>query len=290
MEGETMDHSNWIQVGALADGFLADSHILPPADELEGKTFKVHGEDGSVTEYRFESATRLHWKILSGDTTGAQAIETYRATSLREGIVFVDFLKSGERAGSVSMVIDLGHAVVTTITGTLPTRDAIAECAFDRATSGRELTSVKASIVRGTLGKPIDKGTQLHQRTSELVGLRNEYIYSATERYEHIYLNEHYYSWQCLDGVEQGLGDTDRCDYLKIADALYLFVWREKVVPTLGVIMIDLANHKTDGKIFGYAGHDIGRTTNFAVGAYAHVLNQTQHKPLSDRFIRRDVA
>jgi len=123
---------------------------LPPADELDGKTFNVHLDDGSITEYRFESATRMHWRILSGKAASAQAIETYRATSLRQGIVFVDFLKSGERTNSVSMVIDLGRAVVTTITGTLPARDAIAECAFDRATSGRELTSVKASVVRGT--------------------------------------------------------------------------------------------------------------------------------------------
>jgi len=278
-----MDHSNWIQVGALADGFLADSHILPLAEGLDGKTFNVHSEDGSVTEYRFESATRVRWRIVSGDDAGARGSETYRATSLREGIVFVDYLKSGERASTTSMVIDLGRAVVTTITGTLPTREAIAKSTFDRATSGHELTSVKATIARGTLGKPFDTAAPLHQRTAELVGMRNEYIYSATERYEHVYLNEHYYSWQCLDGVERGLGDTDRCDYLKIADELYLFVWREKVVPTLGVIMIDLANHKTDGKIFGYAGHDIGQTTNFAVGAYAHVLNQTTHAPLSQR-------
>ncbi|HEV7822032.1 MAG TPA: molybdenum cofactor biosynthesis F family protein [Burkholderiales bacterium] len=285
-----MDHSNWIHVGALADGFLADSHILPPADRLAGRTLNVYGEDGSIVEYRFESATRLHWGILAPDAPDAKASETYRATSLREGIVFIDFVKSGERAGSVSMVIDLGRAVVTTITGTLPTREAIAECAFDRATSGRELTSVKASIVRGTLGNSFDQGAQLHQRTTELVGMRNEYIYSATERYEHIYLNEHYYSWQCLDGVEQGLGDTDRCDYLKIADALYLFIWREKIVPTLGVVMIDLEKHKTDGKIFGYAGQDIGQTSNFAVGAHAHVLNQTRHAPLSQRTARLGAA
>jgi hypothetical protein len=67
---------------------------------------------------------------------------------------------------------------------------------------------------------------------------------------------------------------------LKIADALYLFIWREKIVPTLGVVMIDLANHKTDGKIFGYAGQDFRQTSNFAVGAYAQVLNHTRHAPL----------
>ena len=39
---------------------------------------------------------------------------------------------------------------------------------------------------------------------------------------------------QCLDGVEKGLADVDRCHYVQVAEDLYLFVWREKIIPTLG--------------------------------------------------------
>ncbi len=85
------------------------------------------------------------------------------------------------------------------------------------------------------------------------------------------------YAWQCLQGVEGGLADVDRCHYFKMADELYLFVWREKVVPTLGVVLIDLAQRKTDGKIFGYQGGDFGTLSNFQIGAYAQVLNETVH-------------
>jgi len=49
------------------------------------------------------------------------------------------------------------------------------------------------------------------------------------------------------------------------------------VVPTLGVVLIDLAQHKTDGKIFGYAQDDFGTLSNFPVGAHAQVLNETVH-------------
>ena len=73
--------------------------------------------------------------------------------------------------------------------------------------------------------------------TDALVGKRVQYVYSQTEAYEHIYLNENLYTWQCLRGSEAGLADTDRCHYRRIADELYLFVWREKVVPTLGVVL-----------------------------------------------------
>jgi len=110
-----------------------------------------------------------------------------------------------------------------------------------------------------------------------LIGMRNLYIYSETERYEHIYLNEHFYAWQCLEGAEKGLADVDRCHCFRIDEQLYLFVWREKVIPTLGVVMIDLARMKTDGKIIGYQGDSFDAVSNFPVGAQATVLNITRY-------------
>lgn len=95
-------------------------------------------------------------------------------------------------------------------------------------------------------------------------GKRIEYTYSPTERYERIYLNEQLYTWHCLDGSEKGLADTDRCDYRKIAEDLYLFVWREKIVPTLGIVLLDLAQLKTTGQILGYQGFDFAAVTSFS--------------------------
>ena len=106
-----------------------------------------------------------------------------------------------------------------------------------------------------------------------MVGKRVEYTYSPTECYEHIYLNERFYTWHCLLGSEKGLADTDRCHYYKLADRLYLFVWREKIVPTLGSVVVDLEALRTTGKIFGYQGEGPGGLSNFPVGARARVLN-----------------
>jgi len=104
------------------------------------------------------------------------------------------------------------------------------------------------------------------------VGQRIEYTYSPTERYEHVYLNDRLYTWHCLAGSEKGLADTDRCHYLRLAPLLYLFVWREKLVPTLGVVVVDLEQMKTTGKIFGYRGFAAGTLVNFPVGARARRL------------------
>ncbi len=77
---------------------------------------------------------------------------------------------------------------------------------------------------------------------------------------------------------EKGLADVDRCHYVQVAEDLYLFVWREKIIPTLGVILIDLQQMRTDGKIMGYQGSDFGALSNFPVGASAKILNVTRHQ------------
>jgi len=63
-----------------------------------------------------------------------------------------------------------------------------------------------------------------------------------------------------------------------ISEALYLFVWREKIIPTLGVVMVDLQKMKTTGKIFGYEDSNFEKLSNFPVGAFAKVLNHTRYE------------
>ena len=112
--------------------------------------------------------------------------------------------------------------------------------------------------MRGASAGPFDAADAPARAHRDLVGKRVEYVYSGTEKYEHIYLNENLYTWQCLEGSEKGLADTDRCHYRLIADELYLFVWREKVVPTLGVVLVDWRAKVSNGKLFGYEGSDFG--------------------------------
>lgn len=78
-----------------------------------------------------------------------------------------------------------------------------------------------------------------------------------------------------MQGVESGLTGTDRCHYIKIADKLYLFVWKEKIVPTLGVILIFMKRLKTDGGYRGFG--DFDTYVNSRIAAIADVLNETKY-------------
>ncbi|MDP9584668.1 UNVERIFIED_ORG: hypothetical protein J2791_003980 [Burkholderia contaminans] len=262
----------FIQVGALADGFAPDANILAPVNALAGRSLALGDAAGAWRVYTFEAGA-LQWRDAATDTGGRAPC---RVTRLRDGLYFVDYIDPAARATSVSLVIDVGNGVWTSVVGTLPTEADTHIDAFTRVARGLPLTGVDAAFRHGTLGGHAQPGP-LHRPTRELIGKRTMYRYSPTECYEHIYLNENFYAWQCLQGVEGGLADVDRCHYFRIADELYLFVWREKVVPTLGVVLIDLAQRKTDGKIFGYQGGDFGTLSNFPVGAHAQVLNETVH-------------
>jgi len=254
----------FIQVGALAEGFAPHSHTLEQQD-LAGLELVFHFAEGDAVSCRFNDDQTLLWQDRRVD---------YRATSIRPGILFIDFLDPQRANGSITLVCDRQQGNFTAVYGQLPDEPQVRLDAFSRVEQGLPLTAVNVQLRFGRLDH---SAAALPQLTDELIGMRNLYTYSPTERYEHIYLNDNFYAWQCLDGVEQGLADVDRCHYVKVAEKLYLFVWREKIVPTLGVVMIDLQGMRTDGKILGYQGSDFNALSNFALGAHAQILNITQH-------------
>ena len=299
-----MSEPVFIQVGALAEGFAPASHILQPVSDLEGRTFALHYADGTADTLHFagdqsveveralagaaESTSSTSSARLGRSANPAQPRERHacRVTSVRDGIYFVDYQGADERllddegkprAAATSYVLDLNRQLCTAVIGTLPSEAQTRIDAFTRVEHGMELTGVQVQLRHGRIGAQGTAQAPLHAPTRELIGMRNLYTYSATERYEHIYLNENFYAWQCLSGVEAGLADVDRCHMIGIDAKLYLFVWREKIVPTLGVVMIDLERMKTDGKIFGYQGSRFDALSNFPVGAHAQVLNVTRH-------------
>lgn len=268
--------SPWISVGDLAQAFAPDNNTLPPSSDLADQTLHLYFEKGGVIEHRFETDRKLIWNVTAGPEQGLSAEETYLATRLCEGIYFVDFIKHLGRATSVSLVLDLQRGIFTAVVGQMPDEAEAKQALLSRVAAGQELTSVTAAILNGSINTPFNAETPRHSVTAELVGRRAEYTYSPTEQYEHIYLNENLYTWQCLRGAEKGLADTDRCHYYKLADNLYLFIWREKIVPTLGVVTLDYDSMRSSGKIFGYQGDNFDKLSNFSMGARIRLLNITQ--------------
>ena len=212
---------------------------------------------------------------MAGDVQGGAA--DYFAFKPREDVYFVDFVTGDQPPAAVSLVLDLRRGIATSLEARLPASADVGESLVARIARGEELTAVSAEFRSAAVDTPFTVATARHGPTADLIGRRVEYTYSDTERYEHIYLNEHFYTWHCLLGAEKGLADTDRCHYLKLGDDLYFFVWREKIVPTLGAVVVDFRAMRTMGKIFGHAqngGTHAGTAglVAFPVGARARLL------------------
>lgn len=248
--------ASFIPVGALGDGFAPDANVLGPVTDLDGASFELDlGEPMTLI-------------LADGVARWGEDVEApVRVTSLRSGVYLVDGVAG---ATSTTFVLDADAGLVTLVEGELPTDAVRAESAYARVRRGDDPTGVTARIRHGRV---TGMSAPLHAPITELVGFRNRYTYSPNEAYEHIYLTPDLYTWHCLNGVEKGLADTDRCHHVGIRDGLTLFVWREKIVPTLGLILIDMSAPRTDGKIFGNDGFDTTSTVNFPVGARAEVLD-----------------
>ncbi|GAA4384194.1 MoaF C-terminal domain-containing protein [Tsukamurella soli] len=270
----TTSHEQFIPVAALGDGFAPGAHVLDPSDGLRGATLTI--EFGRETVELEIGDQRAGW-------TGAEAATDVpvRITSVRPGVYFVDraITEDEGRVASLTFVVDVERGQATRVIGHLPTAAEAAESAYTRVRRGDEPTLVTARVDHGTVVAPAPSSPgQAHQPTDELVGLRNRYTYSPNEQYEHVYFTPTLYAWHCIKGVERDLADVDACRAYKIRGDLYLFPWREKIVPTLGLILIDLQQMRTDGKIYGFGGFDGATVANFPVGALAEILNRTEHE------------
>lgn len=265
----------FVPVGDLAKGIRQDG--MPSVDALTGTSMELTFESGDETHISFVGPNDLTWEVLRGPHEGASGREAYFAVSPREDMYFVDYVSSAQKATSVSMVLDVGTGSATVVVGTLPAEAEVRKGAFELALEGAELTAVRARFLRAAIDKPFAAQDHGHAPTAEMVGKRVKYVYGPSETYEHIYLSEKLYTWQCLAGIERGLADTDRSHSFKLADSLYLFVWRERVVPTLGVVVVDWRDMKSVGKLFGYEGSDFGAVTNAPIASVATLLNVTEY-------------
>jgi hypothetical protein len=278
-EEEIMGKKNkaqeYISVGELSVGF--SENIIEPTDALVGKQISLYYESGKKADITFIDREALKWET-SGTSQKEVFVCPYMAIMPRKEVYFVDFIVSYGDSRSVSIILDMDQKIATIVTGIMPSSEDVMIPLIVRAKKGMPLTSVQAVFEHASVDKPFKKTTPRHKKTADLVGERFQWVYSSKDAYEHIYLNENTYTWHCISGNEKGLADTDHCFFYKLGEQFYLFVWIEKIVPTVGVVLEDLKVMRSYGKLFGHEGYDMGgRITNFAVGSYGKLLNKTAY-------------
>lgn len=248
--------NQWPPISVMLDGF--GDQTLPASTALAGVTLRIPSDAGPIAEYVFRNGSSLTWAV-EGTEEKAWGTAGYKAIEARSGIFIIDFIRGGGAdAENVTVIWDRNTGAVTMGASRFVTVD------------GRTRTVTEFSQTN-TLGSPVR-----HERSSGLVGKRVFYRYSDVESYEHIYLNRGTFTWHCIRGGETGLADTDRCMTWEAAEDLFIFFWTEKVMPVEAVLLVDLREQRSIGRMFGWE-ETTGESMTLPFNSRLSVLNVTEY-------------
>jgi hypothetical protein len=237
------DTSTWLPLDGLEPGF--DANKPPASDRLDGRTVTLRDSNDHSTRYDFTDPG------------------TYEAFEIAEQLYYVQLRVSNQPNEAVSLVLDFATGRCVTITST------IGETGIPRVKQAVDPGMIDGIEPRGAAAAP----------SIDLIGRRVLWTYSPQHSYEHIYLSPHWYTWQCLAGPEVGLADTDEHTTLVIRPGIYVFAWREKVIPCGSVTLADHRNVRdirSVGMLFGLGADGVSRT-QFTFGARGRLLSVTTH-------------
>ncbi|MDP5225795.1 MULTISPECIES: MoaF C-terminal domain-containing protein [Arthrobacter] len=262
------DTSTWLPLDGLAPGF--DANKAPHDTALSGREIVVLDGRGTRIAHRFtDHEVSWDYQPGAGDALAAhEGVDEYEAFLVDDGLYFVQFHHRERQEQAVSLVLDLrdGHAlgIVSTI------------LAEDGLPAGQ--TRVRHDVAPGSIEGILPQGTP-PSPTSSMVGRRVVWDYSPEHAYEHIYLSEQWYTWQCLAGPEAGLADTDENTVWEIRPGINVFAWREKVIPCASVTIADHRNARairSHGVLFGLDESGLV-PTHFTFGAHGRLVSLTVH-------------
>jgi len=254
----------WEEISSIESTLQANRQ--PSSDALVGRELLFVGGDTQPINLSFDSDTQLKCNGIS---------HLYDAVEAAPGLFLVGFQHSDEAHSATFLVIDLETNRATEVWAKMPTVDDADTSLLRRAQQDSELSPVRVEFRQRRIGSGSVESPE-HQPTDQLVGKRIRYTYSDGGVYEHIYLNPQLYTWHCLAGSEQGLADTDACTTLAIRPDIYLFCWREKIIPTVGIVVVNAQSepYQSNGFLMGINTHT-GTVSYFPVGAKGTLVNTT---------------
>jgi len=244
------------------DEFAAgiDTYRLPNV-ALDGTRLAVTLDDGTALALSFGAET-VTWSAEGGYAV-AESTDPYDAVAVRDDVVFVNLpLRSREREALTLVYSTTTHRAL-----------AVLSHISEQPVEGTP--QVTQRFWAGVTASGVPTG-EVPAPNRDLIGKRNIYRYSPHHLYEHVYLSSQRYSWQCLQGVQRGHGDTDLSTVWKFADGLYLFCFREFRIAVASVWLHDLGYQlRTTGIFLGLNGS--GQAEHSRAGGHIYPLGAVSY-------------
>lgn len=250
--------ADWKQFDDFASGIATNR--LPTTPALAGRSFKITLATGRVVDLAFTSRDTVAWS-----EAGAAGADWYEALEVAPGVFFVNMTFSTRASEDEAFVVDVATRRVLSV------RERVREPG--EAPGEPRVAQVWSA---GVLGDPALAPTGDEPApTRDLIGLTAHYEYSPNHVYEHIYLSSERYAWQNLVGVQRGHGDVDLATTWKFADKLYVFGFREFIIPVASLFFYDWDTMRSTGKFLGVTSS--GTIENKPAGAFIEKKSTTSY-------------
>lgn len=224
---------DWKNYDDFARGI--DTNRLPGTQDWRGKTLQIAFEDGGDFTLRF-SADRQRVLWAWGGESGEDAYEEVQTSAARY-FFNIPLQSPGNECLTLMLNRDSGRALLVRST-------LLPEHAVEKG------SRLKQSFHVGLIAGVTPGGIAPHL-TRELIGYRTLNVYSPNHYYEHFYVNTERYAWQNLRGEQFGHGDMDYATYYKFEDEMFLFTFREKIIPVCSVFFFDFISGRCTGTFLG---------------------------------------
>lgn len=256
------DTSTWLPLDGLEPGF--DENRGPRTSNLEGYEFVSANSTGLQIMHRFNNG-RVHWSYPTPTGERRHREAAYEAYEVADGLYYVQIRSEDVDLQAASVFIDQTNGVGLTVIATI-------------GKPGPGVTAVQHRFIPFAIAGSAVRALQ-PAASNDLIGRRAYWRYSKEHAYEHVYVSPNWYTWQCLAGPEKGLADTDANTTFKLRDGIYVFTWREKVIPCGSVIVADHRDHdnlRSHGYLFGMDESGT-KTVHFTFGAFGKVLGEVTY-------------
>ena len=241
--------ADWKHFDDFAAGIATNRMATSKA--LVGLTFKITLNTSRVIDLAFTAADTVAWS--EGSDAG---VDWYEALEVAPQVFFINMTFAASPAEDEAFIVSTATRRVLSV------RERVREAA--EAPGEPRVAQVYAAGVLGDASVP-PTGRE-PAPTRDLVGLTAHYTYSPNHVYEHIYLSSERYAWQNLVGLQRGHGDVDLATTWKFAENLYVFGFREFIIPVASLFFNNWDTIRSTGKILGITRQ--GTIENKPAGAF----------------------
>lgn len=234
------DKMKWKSYEEFSAGI--DTYRIPQSEALVGQTIDFELKTGEKFTLTATEKNKMKWKGWQGEGE-----DWYEALEIDPGVFFVDMTFKNIKRYALTFLFNIntkwGISILTTV------------CEEKDATLPVPMKSKGEPMVDQVFtpmvvnGGPA-QGIETHE-SRDLIGLRAFQVYSPNHMYEHTYMSSKFYAWQCLVGEQRGLGDVDRATCWKLEDNIYVYTFREFVLPVASCFIFNYRKMENNGKFLG---------------------------------------